>query len=325
MQARKAFSTALAPLVGVILLVTLQMMGWAQVPLIKPPLPLIGQIEVVFQVNLEELAKKLPEKLMLYQATPDPITITQRQALERFFGKTAYFEVAEVSGGVFCADFSRLWAKAPKPGDQVHSLSAQEIRTTAEKFLSEIRGIPTEKIVIYTSTDTMEFEDSRGQRQNLPVGFNMTCRRLLGGYEVVGPGGKTKVFLDLNGQVAGYLRVWRKLASLREEPLITVYQAADNFKRDPLGNLLLADVKKVVVTEMRLAYFELGISERQLYLQPIYLFQCTAYVEADGKSWEIPYIRYMEALPQPPEPLWPTGPTYEPGTRPRTMPKPGED
>lgn len=320
MGARGASLKVLAALIGAVMLIIPQTIGWAQVPAVKP-----SQIEVVFQVSLDELAMKLPKKLMLYQASPDPIAITQRQALERFFGKAAYFEVAEASGGLFCADLSRLWAKAPRPDDQVLALGAQEIRTIAERFLAQIGGMPGEKIVVYTSTDTMEFVDTRGQRRTLPVGYNMTCRRLVDGYEVVGPGGKIKVFLDLSGQVAGYLRVWRRLVPLREEPLITIHQAADKFKTKPLGNVLLADVKKVEVKGIKLVYFELGMYERQRYLQPAYEFQCVAYVEGDGKIWQVPYTVYIEALQQLPEPLWPSGPQYEPGGRPSTMPKAGED
>lgn len=327
MKIKKLLFKGLVPLLGIPLFFGLSIAGLAQIPPIKPPLiPLISQIEVVFEINLDELAKTLPEKLMLYRAAPDPIGIAQRQNLEHFFGTAAYFEVAEVSGGVFCADLSRLWAKAPRPGDRIRTLDSKEIRAAAEKFLSEIKApTPSEQLQIYTATDTMEFMDNRGQRQVLPIGFSMTYRRLLGGCEVVGPGGKIKVFLDLNGQVAGYLRVWRALTPLREERLIGVYQAADNFKKDPLGNLLLANVRKVRVIGLKVGYFELGMYESQRYLQPIYVFQCVAYLEANGQTWEVPYTRYMEALPQPPEPLWPTGPAYEPGTRPTTMPKPGED
>lgn len=292
---------------------------------IKPSLvtpSVLGGIEVVFQVSLDELAKKFPGKLMVYRTYPDPEGMAQRTALERFFGKSAYFEVEEVSGGVFCADLSRLWAKAPRPGDKVPTLRDRSLRATVQEFLTAIRGIPEEKTTVSTSTDRMEFVDPRGTRQSLPLSYNLTYRRLLEGYEVVGPGGKIKVFLDLGGQVAGYLRVWRKLAPVGEQALISVYEAAERFKTDPLGTVLLADVKRVVVSELRLAYLARGMADPQHYLQPIFLFTCTAYTQ---KGEQTQYVRYMEALSQPPEPLWPEGGSYSPEERPRTLPKPGED
>jgi len=295
---------------------------------IKPPLVaplLLGGIEVVFQVSLDELARKLPEKLMVYRTYPDPEGMAQRTALERFFGRSAYFEVEQASGGVFCADLSRLWAKAPQPGDKVPTLGAQALRATAQGFLAAIRGIPEGEVTVSTSTDRMEFVDPRGRRQSLPLGYNVTYRRLLEGYEVIGPGGKIKVFLDLNGQVAGYLRVWRKLTPVREQALLSVYEAAERFKKDPLGTVLLADVKRVVVSDIRLAYLARGMADPQRFLQPIFVFTCTAYTQAEGKGEQTQYVRYMEALSQPPESLWPKGGSYSPEDRPRTLPKPGED
>jgi len=289
-------------------------------PLVTPLLP--GGIEVVFQVSLDKLARELPEKLMVYRTYPDPEGMAQRTALEHFLGKSAYFEVEQASGGVFCADLSRLWAKAPQPGDKVPTLGAQTLRAAVQEFLTAIRGIPGDKTTVSTSTDRMEFVDPRGTRQSLPLGYNVTYRRLLEGYEVIGPGGKIKVFLDLGGQVAGYLRVWRKLAPVGEKALISVYEAAERFKKDPLGTVLLADVKRVVVSELRLAYLARGMADPQRYLQPIFLFTCTAYTQ---KGEQTQYVRYMEALSQPPESLWPEGGSYSPEDRPRTLPKPGED
>jgi len=158
------------------------------------------------------------------------------------------------------------------------------------------------------------------------MGVNVTYRRILEGYEVVGPGGKLKIFHDMNGDVAGYLRVWRKLSPEKEmQPLIPIRQAVGRFQENPLGRSLLSDVKKVEVTEIRIAYLEHGITVSQHYLQPIYFFSCIAHVKSGDRKVQIPYVRYMEALVNPPESLWPNGRKYEPGIRTEVLAKPGED
>lgn len=285
------------------------------------------QIEVVFRASLDELAKKLPTELTLYRSAPDEVGTTQREALNTLLGKGSYFELQEASGGVFAGDMARLWAKAPKFTDEVNIPDEKRIRTTAEGFLEKIKGLPgDQKMVQHISVDTMELMDKSGQRRSLPMGVNVTYRRLLEGYEVVGPGGKLKIFHDTNGDVVGYQRVWRKLSPEREmQPLISIHQAADRFKENPLGRVLLSDVDKIEVTSIRLAYLEHGIAESQQYLQPIYLFGCIAHVKSGNRTARVPYARYMEALVKPPEALWPSGREHKTGVRPQTPPRPGED
>jgi hypothetical protein len=172
----------------------------------------------------------------------------------------------------------------------------------------------------------MELMDKNGERRSLPMGVNVTYRRLLEGYEVVGPGGKLKIFHDTNGDVVGYQRVWRKLSPEKErQPLISIRQAADRFKENPLGRTLLSDVDKIEVTEIRVAYLEHGIAVSQQYIQPIYLFSCIAQVKSGDRMAQVPYARYMEALVKPQDALWPSGRKHEPGVRPKTLAKPGED
>lgn len=285
------------------------------------------QIKVVFLVSLDELAKKLPTKLALYHCAPDEAGAAQREALQSFLGKSAHFELQEASGGVFAGDMDRLWAKAPKFKDEIKSPDEKRIRTTAENFLAKIKGLPGKQETVRRVTiDTMELMDKSGERRTLPMGVNVTYRRLLEGYEVVGPGGKLKVFHDTNGDVVGYQRVWRKLRPEKErQPLISIRQAADRFKENPLGRALLSDVDKIEVTEIRIAYLEHGIAVSQQYLQPIYLFSCIAHVKAGDQMAQVPYARYMEALVLLPEALWPGGREHEPGRRLKTLPRPGED
>jgi len=285
------------------------------------------KIEVAFQVSINELVKKMPKKMTVYRTVPDEVGQTQREALKTFLGKGSHFELQEASGGVFAGDMTRMWAKSPNFTDEIKDPDEKHILMTTENFLAKIKGQPGEQQTVRrVSVDTMELMNKSGERRSLPMGINVTYRRLLEGYEVVGPGGKLKIFHDTNGDVVGYLRVWRKLSPEKEaQPLIPIRQAADRFKENPLGRSLLSDVKKVEVTEIRIAYLEHGITVSQHYLQPIYLFSCIAHVKSGDRTARIPYVRYMGALVKPPETLWPSGRKHEPGIRPKTLAKPGED
>ena len=285
------------------------------------------QIEVAFLVSLDELAQKMPTDMALYICAPDEVGATQREALQAFMGKRAYFELQEASGGVFAGDMDRLWAKAPQFDDTIESPDEKRIRTKAENFLTQINGLPgDQKTIRRVSFDTMELMDKDGKRRSLPMGVNVTYRRLLEGYEVVGPGGKLKVFHDTKGDVVGYQRVWRKLSLEKEnQSLISINQVVERFKENPLGRALLSDVEKVEVKEVRLVYLEHGISDFQKYLQPVYLFSCIAHVKAADRVVQVPYVRYMEALVVPPENLWSSGRKQASDIRPKKLPKPGED
>ena len=283
--------------------------------------------EVVFKVPLGELAERAPRKLTLYRTAPDEAGAAQQKSLKAAFGKAAHFETDKVSGGVFSADKDRLWAQPPKSVGEIQSPDEERSRKTAERFLREIKGLPEgQKTIQRVSVDTMERKDKEGVRQSRTVGVNVTYRRLLQGREVVGPGGKLKVFLDAKGEPAGYLRVWRRLKPEQAERLISFQEALERFKKDPLGRVLLSGVEKVEVTDIRPAYLEHGVGVAQKYVQPIYLFNCTAHVKVgDQQLVQVPYARYMAALVKPPEPLWPRGREYKAGERPKVTATPGED
>jgi hypothetical protein len=187
------------------------------------------------------------------------------------------------------------------------------VRASAENFLRKINGLPGKQATVQrVSYEQMEMRDKAGRHTQLPMAANVTYRRLLGGYEGVGPGGKVKVFHDMRGNVAGYLRVWRTLTPIsRGEPLISLDEAVKRFKENPLGRVMLSGVTRVEVLDMRPAYLELGLGDVQQYVQPIFLFDCMAYVQGGDRESQVPYVRYMEALVKVPEPLWPEGKTHE--------------
>jgi len=223
--------------------------------------PAGSKIEIVYEVDLGELAERLPRELMLYTTKPDPVAASQQKALEAALGGRFHFEASEASGGVFAVDRSRLWMRPPKPNDDAVELSKDEVRRVAESFLDTIDGMPPKTVTTAISTDTMVFIDRDGGEKRVPMGRNTTYRRLLDGIEVAGPGGKIKTFHDLKGHVVGYLRVWRELEPAEVMPLIPMDEAIRRFEERPLGRSLLGGVSKVDVTRVQLGYLERGLTE----------------------------------------------------------------
>jgi hypothetical protein len=283
----------------------------------------INPIEVVFKVPLDELEKRLPRSMRLYRAGPDETAVGQRKALDSVFGKGSQTEIYKQSGGIFSADLSRLWADPLEKVGDAKKMDKRAVQASAEDFLGRIDGLPgKQKTVHRVSFDKMERVNKEGARQSHTLGANITYRRLLNGYEGVGPGGKLKVFHDMQGSVAGYLRVWRKLTpEKRPQPVISLREATERFKKDPLGKVMLAGVRRVEVNAIRPAYLELGMAERQEYVQPVFVFDCLAYVKAGDQETKVPYVRYMQALVKPPELLWPAGKAHKIIERPKVPPK----
>jgi hypothetical protein len=177
---------------------------------------------------------------------------------------------------------------------------------------------------VVTSADTLEF-DKKGKRSNVTLNLNVTWRRMIGDYTSVGPGGRIKVFTDLSGNPVGYLRTLRKLDPAGEQGILSLREAADILKKNPLARVPLSGVTKISVTGIRLGYYEHGIKEAQSFLQPVFVFDCTATSEMNNVRNEVKFVQYVEALRKPLEPIWEVGIDHPPGERLTTPPKAGED
>ena len=326
MQATKLSGFFVVAIISAFLLMDSQ--AWAKEEAVRhgsasqPNVTAMG-IKVVYKVDLEQLAKKLPGRLMVYRTSPDQGGESQMEAVKKFFGSESNMvvDMQKASGGIFAADLNRLWARVPGFNDEVPPLDRKQILAATAAFLSEINGNPQEKTVRRFSTDSVELTDKEGKQKVLPLGANITYRRILNGYKVIGPGGKIKIFHDSEGMVAGYLRVWRSLKAESVKPLIGVFGARDEFNKNPLGDTLLADISEVNVNNITLAYLERGINQSQNYLQPIYVFDCTAFYKGTEKAEGTRYTRYVAALTKQPEPLWQEGEEYKSDRRRKALPR----
>ncbi len=255
-----------------------------------------GAPPVKVSVDPSPLEKTLPE-LLVYHAKPEKPDTPPRE----LFGTNPYVEVGSKSGGIFCADLDRLWADSPESEEPTVEVNEDLAIQVAERFLASI-GKPDKDIAPPTvSVDWMDVTDRTGKSWRVLQGYNVTYRRLIDGYTSTGPGGRIRVFLDRNVEVVGYLRVWRELTPYEKFARTSVSEAVDSVKRNPLGHVTLGGVRWVEVNDIELAYLEWGTEEAQRYIQPVYVFHCTAH----GDSWEAQYVRYQEAIDCSPEPIWP--------------------
>ena len=260
-------------------------------------------INVSVEFNLGQMERTLNRELRVFEAHADGKASWVYDALRSLWGNKADGDIARVSGGVFVGDMGRLWSTAPTRAE-AKRVSSDELREVGLNFASEY-GLPEERFVISTATDRAELLSEKGERTNVVLGFNVTLRRTLDQLAMVGPGGRVKVFLDVAGEPAGYLRVWREAEAIGTYPRRMLEEAVAELKENPLGPVIASDVVSVRVTAVRLAYYERGMFDAQQFIQPVFAFTCLARIEAVRE--ELAYERYLLALEKGFEPILATG------------------
>lgn len=100
--------------------------------------------------------------------------------------------------------------------------------------------------------------------------------RSIEGVAVEGPGGFAMINVDGEGEVAGFRSVWRPIAERADEvKILDAGQANEAMER--VAKKVRGDT---TVTKASFGYFELGISDRQSFLQPAYIM---VYTVQDGE------------------------------------------
>jgi hypothetical protein len=113
-------------------------------------------------------------------------------------------------------------------------------------------------------------ESKRGSERVIDVA--VAFRRLVDRVPVDGPGGKLVVYLDQQGELTGFDRIWRPIrapqAPVRElrPPKLAEADLVRSWR---------AHAGRIDVTDMRFGYFELGYQDAQRILQPAYVMLLT--------------------------------------------------
>jgi hypothetical protein len=148
-----------------------------------------------------------------------------------------------------------------------------EDHEAARLALDAIRrfGLPTEPELERIRVERLHVahaEQGGASHEERIVGARIQYRRIVDGLPVEGTGGRTIVYLDHARELTGIDHLWHDIESVHEpvRRLRPVEEALEEVRRR-YG----AGQGHIEVTDMRLAYFELGWDEDQEYLQPAYV------------------------------------------------------
>lgn len=301
-----------------------------------------ARIKVV--VDMKALGKKesvWPDKLQVIQ----PQSFDSKGTIERLteiFGLrgkveekedhfemvdgTRYLEVGKISSAVFYGEMDRLWTQGPIPDKRMEFKVTDDkgAREIALELLTSLNFAKTDLRFMTLQSEARVVEilkPNEKEPSKVVVGRTVTVRRTLNGLPVIGPGSKIKVYIEGDGRMAGWLSVWRPfggapgyLVTLKSPPRpetkrrLSVDAAVKRLMQNPLEHMLIADVEKVIIKDVELAYYAKSASEKQEYLQPVYAFTGVMQGGKDTKRpFELPYQQYIIAIEKPLEGIWDKG------------------
>jgi hypothetical protein len=232
-----------------------------------------------------ELPRQVPSSLPVYRLAPPKYTMNQLAAMSQQFGlsgKRRDFILSEdwmsYLEGRFRLSIHRLsgalhYANDDKYGQETENefrLSLQDTEKISGEFLERIRIYPSKNLRLHKITHlrrgTSDIEGKERTEKLLDAG--VIYRRLVDETPVDGPGGYAMVNIDPEGAVVGLRSVWRQ--TLRREAkvkIIPVSQAVETFEKSV--SKVEGDLRVITST---FGYFEQGEMDRQLYLEPAYVF-----------------------------------------------------
>jgi len=149
-------------------------------------------------------------------------------------------------------------------------LSEQESEQISRDFLGRTRMYSDKLMrlhkITYLRSGSSDLEGKEKTEKLIDAG--VIYRRFVDETPVEGPGGYTMVNIDPEGEVVGFRSIWRQ--TLRREAkvkIIPVGQVVEAFEK------LVSNVEgDLTVTAANFGYFEQGELDRQLYLEPAYVF-----------------------------------------------------
>jgi hypothetical protein len=184
----------------------------------------------------------------------------------------ATLSVNELSGGLRY----RLRPLVDEPGTEVKT-SAERLEQIARGFLEQL-GRPADPLVLeritYLHVKTGDSTGEESASSTLDAGLIFT--RVVDDLPVVGPGGMVMVKIGTDESVVGGREIWRPVLRGGEKVRLRTPDEANELLRLRLKKWGVAG--PVHVRKARMGYAELGIEERQRYLEPCYAYV----VETEG-------------------------------------------
>ncbi len=313
------------------------------------------EIEVTIREGiLEEIERARPREVFVYEVQPgDPSVwignltelvdikgeIEENEDLLFVRDGDRYLEIRKASSTAFYGDMAHLWTEEPSPEKtQFEVPGNEEAEKIALNWLSKFgfsrKDLESVEISISDETFEITIPGKEEEPISVVVGKNVSVRRRIGDLFVYGPGSKIKLYIGGDGQVNGFMAVWRQImptsAVLGHKPVegepkgekmesISAEEAFEALTKNPLDHLPLALVHRIDIDKVDFGYYSRSAAEHQEYLQPVYVFYGTAYANLpDGKEVDVPYEQYVVALEKPLESIWPETRDFKPETRSET-------
>ncbi len=151
--------------------------------------------------------------------------------------------------------------------------SDDEAVEMAKRFISQSELIPLAECelskVSHLRVGTMELDSDFAEERVIDVG--VIFKRTVDGLPVHGSGGKVTVYIDHNGDVTGFERIWRDISEVYREVPFEQLRPPEYAERSLNRYLRWKKRGRTEVEAVHFGYFELGKGELQRYLQPAYI------------------------------------------------------
>lgn len=174
------------------------------------------------------------------------------------------------SGGLRYQDLSRWQVDDGKSMVQYDNNKAVEI---ARQYVEKAGLLPLKEsqILQVTRLRVGAAEPATGYTEERVIDIGVVFQQTINGVPVEGPGGKAVVYLDHQGEVTGFDRIWREID--------TVYAPVERYQSPDILRQQLEkywhDWATIEVNETRFGYFQIGWQDMQHYLQPAYIAKVT--------------------------------------------------
>ena len=194
---------------------------------------------------------------------------TQAQDATRFTFTAGQHVVTmfKASGAVRYQDRSRWQVDDGKANLKISDAEAEKraLSLIGAHKLASPREFKLLKVTRLTVGETSQ-EAKRGSERVIDVG--VAFQRTIGGVPVDGPGGKLIVYMDHNGELTGFDKIWRPVAKVRAP--VKQLQPPEAAEKDLL-RYWAKETGRIDVVDMRFGYLEFGYQARQAVLQPAYV------------------------------------------------------
>lgn len=236
-----------------------------------------------------EPPREVPASLNVYRLAPVQSTTKYVTTLSQRFGLTGtlretvsskdwttYFEgrfrvaVHRVSGAVLYVNRDKYSMETEKE----FSLKPQQSEKVAQAFLERSQFLPVKEMRLHKITHLRSATSDLKGREKVErlIDAGVIYRRFVDGTPVQGPGGYAMVHIDPEAEVVGLRSVWR--TTLKSEAKVKIMPAgAAILAFEKLASKVQGDV---TVTAATFGYFEQSDMDKQVYLEPAYVFIYTA-------------------------------------------------